>query len=78
MCSLLMNLGSFSTLENHKPHLFTSQSDVVVESGVHYSLYVNYQLTCVKFDRNVFYLDICGRVLWHYKLEKCIKTHLKN
>ena len=48
--------------------LFTSQSNLVIESGVHSSLYPNchHQIIFAKFDLRIFYPPY-ERNVWHYK-----------
>ena len=50
--------------------IFTSQQNLVTESGVHSSLHANchHQITYVKFNLNVIYPPPYERELWHYKL----------
>ena len=50
--------------------IFTSQSNLVIESGVHSSLHANrpYQISYVKFNLNVFYPPLYEREAWDYKL----------
>ena len=49
--------------------LFTSQTNLVIESGVHSSLYPNchHQIIFAKFDLRIFYPPPYERNVWHYK-----------
>ena len=49
--------------------LFTSQTNLVIESGVHSSLYPNchHQIIFEKFDLRIFYPPPYERNVWHYK-----------
>ena len=62
--------------------IFTTQPNLVMESGVHSSLHANrhHQLPYVKFNLNVFYPPSYERELWHYKLASsdCIQRAKKN
>ena len=61
---------------------FTSQWNLVTESGVHSSLHANchHQVTYVKFNLNVIYPPPYERKVWHYKSAsfKCIQHALAN
>ena len=51
--------------------LFTSETNLVIESGVHSSLYplspnCHHQIIFTKFDLRIFYTP-CERNVWHYK-----------
>ena len=50
--------------------IFTSQPNLVIESGVQSSLHgnCNRQITSVKFNLNVTYPPTYEREMWHYKL----------
>ena len=50
--------------------IFTSQPNLVTESGVHYSLHANchHQIIYAKFNLNVIHPPPCEREAWHYKL----------
>ena len=62
--------------------IFTSQPNLVTESGVHSSLHANYhhQITYVKFNLNVIYPPSYKREVWHYKLanSECIQLGIAN
>ena len=62
--------------------IFTSQPNLVTESGVHSSLHENchYQITYVKFNLNVIYPPSYEREVWHYKLVNfaCIQRAIAN
>ena len=62
--------------------IFTTQPNLVMESGVHSSLYENchHQLPYVKFNLNVFYPPPYEREVWYYKLANsdCIQRTIKN
>ena len=49
--------------------IFTTQPNLVVESGVHPSLHANchHQLAFVKFNLQIFYPPPYPREIWHYK-----------
>ena len=49
--------------------LFTSQSNIVVESGVHPSLRPNcyHQIILAKFNLKIYYQPQYLREVWHYK-----------
>ena len=49
--------------------LFTSQTNLVIESGMHSSLYPNchHQIIFAKFDLRIFYPPPYERNVWHYK-----------
>ena len=49
--------------------LFTSQTNLVIESGVHFSLYPNchHQMVFAKFDLRIFYTPPYKRNVWHFK-----------
>ena len=49
--------------------LFTSQTSLVIESGLHSSLYPNchHQIIFAKFDLRIFYPVPYERHVWHYK-----------
>ena len=50
--------------------IFTSQVNLVIESGVDSSLHQNchHQITYVKFHLNVIHPPPYGKEVWHYKL----------
>ena len=62
--------------------IFTTQPNLVMESGVHSSLHANchHQLPYVKFNLNVFYPPPYEWEVWHYKLANsdCIQRAIKN
>ena len=62
--------------------IFTTQPNLVIESGAHSYLHANchHQLAYVKFNLNVFYLPSYEREVWHYKLANsdCIQRAIKN
>ena len=62
--------------------IFTSQRNLVIESGVHSSLHTNchHQITYVKFNLNAIYRSPNEREVWHYKLAKsdCIQPAIAN
>ena len=62
--------------------IFTSQPNLVIESGVHSSLHANFhhQITYVKFNLNVIYHPPYEREMWHYKLANsdCIQRATAN
>ena len=62
--------------------IFTSQTNLVTESGVHSSLHENchHQITYVKFNLNVIYPPPYEREVWHYKLanSECIQRAIAN
>ena len=62
--------------------IFTSQPNLVIESGVHSSLHANFhhQITYVKFNLNVIYPPPYEREVWHYKLANsdCIQRAIIN
>ena len=62
--------------------IFTSQPNLVTESGVHSSLHENchHQITYVKFNLNVIYPPPYEREVWHYKLanSECIQRAIAN
>ena len=49
--------------------IFTSQADLLIESGAQPSLYSNcrHQIIYSKFDLHIFYLPPYLREVWHYK-----------
>ena len=49
--------------------IFTTQPNLVVESGVHLSLHANchHQLVFAKFNLQIYYLPPYLREIWHYK-----------
>ena len=49
--------------------IFTSQPNMVIDSGVHASLHSNchHQIIYAKFDLNIFYPPPCERTVWHFK-----------
>ena len=49
--------------------IFTSQPNMVIDSGVHASLHSNYyhQIICVKFDLKIIYPPQYDRTVWHIK-----------
>ena len=57
--------------------IFTSQLNLVTESGVHSFLHANchHQITYVKFNLNAIYPPPYEREVWHYKLanSECIQ-----
>ena len=61
---------------------FTSQANLVTESGVHSSLHenCNHQITYVKFNLNVIYPPPYETEVWHYKLanSECIQRAIAN
>ena len=62
--------------------IFTSQPNLVIESGVHSSLHANchHQITYVKFKLNVIYPPPYEREVWYYKLANsdCIESARAN
>ena len=48
---------------------FTSQPNLVMESGVHWWLHENYrhQITYAKFNLKIYYPPPCKRKIWHYQ-----------
>ena len=62
--------------------IFTSQPNLVTESGVHSSLHENchHQVTHVKFNLNVIYPPPYEREVWHNKLanSECIQRAIAN
>ena len=49
--------------------IFTSQPNVVIDSGVHASLHANYhhQIIYAKFDLKMIYPPSYERTVWHFK-----------
>ena len=49
--------------------IFTSQANLLIESGVHPSLHSNchHQIIYSKFDLHIFYLPPYIREVWHYE-----------
>ena len=49
--------------------IFTSQPNVVIDSGVHASLHANYhhQIIYAKFDLKIIYPPPYDRTVWHFK-----------
>ena len=62
--------------------IFTSQPNLVTESGVHYSLHTNcyHQITYAKFNLNVIYPLPYEREVWYYKLanSECFQRVIAN
>ena len=62
--------------------IFTSQPNLVIESGVHSSLHANchHQVTYVNLNLNVIYPPPYEREVWHYKLANsdCIQCAIAN
>ena len=60
--------------------MFTSQSDLVMESGVHSSLHPNchHQITYAKFNLKIHYPRPSERKIWHYEKANvdCIRTSI--
>ena len=55
--------------------IFTSQPNMVVNSGVHSSLHANchHQIVFAKFDLKVYYLPPYEREVWHYQQANSIR-----
>ena len=49
--------------------IFTSQANLLIESGVHSSLHSNchHKIICSKFDLQIFYTPSYLHEVWHYK-----------
>ena len=73
---ILSNSSSGSDL------IFTSQPNLVIQSGVHSYLHANchHQTTYEKFDLNVVKPLLYGKVVWHYELTSsdCIQRAIAN
>ena len=59
-------------LENSRCYIdfiFTSESNMVIDSGVHASLHSNchHQTICAKFDLKIIYPPRYERTVWHFK-----------
>ena len=57
--------------------IFTSQSNMIMDSGVHPSLHSNchHQTICAKFDLKVFYPPPYERTVWHFS--RANSDHIK-
>ena len=63
---MLSNSSSYIDL------IFTSQSNMVIESGIRFSLHSNchYQIVFTKFNLKICYLPPHSREVWHFKEAK--------